>query len=56
MSTTKMSELDKTLTAMIYALSEMTEDELFAAVRMVERAYTHLMVEQALRGRSVGVS
>jgi hypothetical protein len=50
------TELDRVLSALIYDLSEMSEDELFAAIRMVERAYTHLMVEQALRGRSVGVS
>jgi hypothetical protein len=53
---TMKSELDEVLSALIYNLSGLSEDELFAAIRMVERAYTHLMVEQALRGRSVGVS
>jgi hypothetical protein len=50
------SELDEVLSSLIYGLSEISEDDLFAAIRIVERAYTHLMVEQALRGRSVGVS
>jgi hypothetical protein len=48
--------VDEVLSDRIRRLSEMTHDELHALSTSIERAYVHVMIEQALRDRAVGVS
>jgi hypothetical protein len=43
------TDLDRLLQTVIHGLSERTDDELHALLRSVERAYTHVRIEQALR-------
>jgi len=48
--------VDDVLTDRIHRLSEMTHEELTSLSTSLERAYIHVMIEQALRDRSVGAS
>jgi len=43
------TSLDRFLQTEIHGLSERTDDELHAMLRIIERAYTHVRIEQALR-------
>lgn len=53
--TKKTISVDAVLTEQIHRLSEMTSEELHALNVSIERAYVHVMIEQALRDRSVPV-
>lgn len=54
--TTMTCSVDDVLSDRIRRLSEMTSEELHALGLSIERAYVHVMIEQALRDRAVGVS
>lgn len=47
--TTRTTSLDKFLNAEIHAISERSNEELITMLRLLERAYTHVRIEQALR-------
>ena len=49
--TKKTTSIDAILTEQIHRLSEMTAEELQALNHALERAYVHVMIEQALRDR-----
>lgn len=49
--TKKTTSIDAVLSEQIRRLSEMTSDELQALNHALERAYVHVMIEQALRDR-----
>lgn len=44
-----MIDLDEALNHHIHRLSEMSEEELGNAARLIERAHIHLLIEQGLR-------
>jgi len=44
-----MTDVDAALTAQIHRLSEMDVEELRSLSQSIERAYVHVMIEQALR-------
>ena len=48
--------VDDVLSDRIRRLSEMTHEEFYSLGTSIERAYIHVMIEQALRDRSVGAS
>ena len=47
--TTMMTELDKALNEVINSISELTPRDLANLLKMVERAYVHVLIEQNLR-------
>ena len=47
--TTKTTDLDRFLNAQIHELSERSDEELRSMLRMIERAYSHIRIEQGLR-------
>lgn len=47
--TTTITELDNALNSTVHALSERTATELADLVKMLERAYVHVLIEQNLR-------
>lgn len=49
MSTTTTTELDETLSRLIRDLSVISEEDLIIVTRLLERAYTHVLVEKGLR-------
>ncbi len=49
MSTTTTTDVDVTLSRLIRDLSVISDEDLVVMARIVERAYTHLLVEQGLR-------
>lgn len=50
--TKKTTSIDAVLNEQIHRLSEMNRDELQALNHALERAYVHVMIEQALRDRT----
>lgn len=50
--TKKTTSIDAVINEQIHRLSEMTREELQALNHALERAYVHVMIEQALRDRS----
>ena len=48
MSTTT-TNVDETLSAMIRDLSVLTDEDLIVVTKILERAYTHVLVERGLR-------
>lgn len=49
MSNTTTTSLDETLSRLIRDLSVISDEDLVTVARLVERAYTHILVEQGLR-------
>ena len=49
MSTTTTTDLDVTLSRQIRDISVISSEDLIIAARLIERAYTHILVEQGLR-------
>ena len=47
--TTRTSNLDRFLEAEIHELSERTDEDLRNMLRILERAYLHVQIEQGLR-------
>ena len=47
--TMMMTELDKALNEVINSISELTPRDLANLLKMVERAYVHVLIEQNLR-------
>lgn len=54
--TKKTTSVDAFLADQIHRLSEMTSEELQTLTHSIERAYIHVMIEQALRDRRVAVA
>lgn len=46
---TRTSSLDRFLDAEIHEISERSDEELMTMLRILERAYTHIRIEQGLR-------
>ena len=52
-----LSNLDATLNETIRTVSQISDENLTLASRLLERAYTHILIEQELRlGATIGVS
>jgi hypothetical protein len=55
--TSSLSNLDATLNDTIRTVSQISDENLTLASKLLERAYTHILIEQELRlGASFGVS
>ena len=47
--TRRTISLDEFLDGEIHAISERSDEELIAMLRLLERAHTHILIERALR-------
>lgn len=52
---TTTTRLDKFLDAEIHSISERTDEELQVMLRLLERAYVHVRIEQGLRSRGASL-